>query len=86
MRARSCALDSHAGLVKNFEYILSIGEPLNVVKQGSDKNGFYGLSLIAQSSTHRLGICRIKHIYLGAIIFCLNRHFLRNKLSNANSV
>lgn len=33
MRARSCAIDSHAGLVKNFEYLLSIGEPLNVVKE-----------------------------------------------------
>lgn len=29
---------SLAGLVKNLEYILSIGDPLNVFKQRSDKN------------------------------------------------
>lgn len=41
---------------------------------------FYSLSLTAQRSTHRLGICRIKHLNLGAVIFCLNRHCLRTKL------
>ena len=54
-------LYSLAGLIKNLEYILNIGEPLKVLNRELIKTDFKGGRLMAQrSTTHKLGISRIK--------------------------